>query len=332
MFLPSLHLLAHEVYVLTPEEIKLDKQKLPRIRLLDALNSGHNVLIFIIATLVIAALIALGLWLKSKPPLQRLGRLIDRAGVVAPDIIRLVFGFALISSSIRGTLFGPELPLSSIPHGNLLKPIMLVIGTAIMLGFATKLASAIALAIWLFALLSVGWYILTYTNYLGEALATIFFPLQLFSIDRLLYKFKLLPKALGNFHPELSMPAARVFFGFALLFTAINIKILQPVLTLDTVNRYDLTRVFPFQPLFVVLGAGLVEILIALLYMAGLLRRAVTIVFLVFLIASVLFFKEAVWPHYLLIALGIGIFLHEPDKYALDKYLFPYRAKPLKRS
>ena len=33
------------------------------------------------------------------------------------------------------------------------------------------------------------------------------------------------------------------------------------------------------------------------------------------------FFKEDVWPHYLLIALAVGIFLHKPDQLTMDKKL-----------
>jgi hypothetical protein len=59
-----------------------------------------------------------------------------------------------------------------------------------------------------------------------------------------------------------------------------------------------------------------------LLYMAGLLQRFTTVIFLLFMSLSLMFFKESVWPHYLLIALGIGIFLHKPDMWAADGHLF----------
>lgn len=100
---------------------------------------------------------------------------------------------------------------------------------------------------------------------------------------------------------------------------------MDTALSLDVVNRYHLAHYFPFDPLFVVLGAALIEVTVALLYMAGLLQRFTTVIFLVFMSLSLIFFKESVWPHYLLIALGIGIFLHQPDKWALDRYLFRTR-------
>jgi hypothetical protein len=126
------------------------------------------------------------------------------------------------------------------------------------------------------------------------------------------------------------MPVARLLFGFSLLYTAISVKFMDTALSLDVVNQYHLTRFFPFAPLFVVLGAGLIELAVSLLYMAGLLQRFTTVIFLGFMGASLLFFKESVWPHYLLIALAVGIFLHEPDKWAADRYLFAARPRKQK--
>ena len=100
-------------------------------------------------------------------------------------------------------------------------------------------------------------------------------------------------------------------------------------MSLDVVNHYHLTHYFPFAPLFIVLGAGLIEVVVSLLYVAGLLQRFTTVIFLVFMSLSRLFFRESVWPHYLLIALAIGIFMHKPDMWAADRYLF---ATKLKRS
>jgi uncharacterized membrane protein YphA (DoxX/SURF4 family) len=126
------------------------------------------------------------------------------------------------------------------------------------------------------------------------------------------------------------MPVARVLFGFALLYTAISVKIVYPAEPLQVVNQYHLTNFFPFDPGFVVLGAGLTEVLIAVLYMLGLLQRLTTIVFVTFIVLSLLYFKEAVWPHYLLLGLGIGIFLHKPDAWSLDYLLF--KKRPSKKS
>lgn len=309
---------AHEVYVLSPKEVQVDHGN-HSIHVFNVLNNSHNLHLALFYTLFIGAVLGVALCLKSTSPFKRLGLLIDKTTVVAPDLIRVAFGTSLIFSGIHNALFGPELQLSTFPLSSLVRIALIVMGVFLILGFRTRMFGAITIILWLGAFVTKGWYLLTYTNYLGEGIAVVLLPCQRFSLDSLLGHYK---KPQANLASSLSMPVARILFGFSLLFTAINVKLLSPALSLDVVNRYHLTRYFPFSPLFVVFGAAMVEILVALLYMAGLLRRLNTIVFLVFITLSISFFKESVWPHYLLLAFGVGIFLHQPDMLALDRYIF----------
>lgn len=314
---------AHEVYVLTPGQIDHDKyEHSPNV--FQSLSSSHNLRIFIIFLLVTLATLSFVLFLKSTRIFQKLGKFIDKATAVAPDVIRIAFGISLIISAKNSAVFGPELPMDSFPLSGLLRITLLVIGIAITLGIFIRLFGWLAVLLCLFVFVSKGWYILTYTNYLGEALAVVLLPMQTISLDSLIARIKR-AKVPRPRYEQYSMSVARLLFGFSLLYAAVNVKFVTSAVSLDVVNRYNLTHYFPFDPLFVVLGAGLIEILIAVLYMLGLLQRFNTVFFLIFLTLSLLFFKESVWPHYLLIALGIGIFLHKPDVWALDRYLFAER-------
>ena len=97
---------------------------------------------------------------------------------------------------------------------------------------------------------------------------------QSFSLDRLLHKlWGGKTRAAWLTKPDLALPATRILFGFALLFTAINIKYVNTAVSLDVVNRYHLTKYFHFDPLMVVFGATMVELAIALLYMLGFMQR-----------------------------------------------------------
>ncbi len=314
---------AHEVYVLTSQQISHDKHtRSPNV--FQALSNSHDLRLFIIFSVLAVAILALLLFLKSTTPFKRLGGFIDKATVIAPDVIRIAFGVSLIISAKNNAVFGPELPISSFPLHALLRIALMVIGVALTLGIFIRLFSWLAVLLCLFVFAVKGWYMLTYTNYLGEAIAVVLLPVQKISLDWVVAKLKWV-----KFHrpkyEQYSMPVARLLFGFSLLYAAINVKFVTSALSLDVVNRYNLTHYFPFDPLFLVLLAGFVEILIAVLYILGLLQRFNTIFFLIFLTLSLFFFKESVWPHYLLIALGIGIFLHKPDIWALDRYLFSGR-------
>ncbi len=314
---------AHEVYVLTPGQISHDKYKhSPNV--FHILSNSHNLRLFIIFLLVTLVTLGFMLFLKSTKVFQKLGKFIDKATVIAPDVIRIAFGVSLIISAKNNAVFGPELPIDSFPLSGLLRIALIVIGIALILGIFIRLFGWLAVLLCIFVFVSKGWYILTYTNYLGEALAVVLLPMQTISIDGLIARLKR-TKIPRPKYEQYSMPVARLLFGFSLLYAAVNVKFITSALSLDVVNRYHLTHYFPFDPLFVVLGAGLIEILIAVLYMLGLLQRFNTVFFLIFLTLSLAFFKESVWPHYLLIALGIGIFLHKPDVWALDRYLFAKR-------
>lgn len=320
MLLPFLPKFAHEVYVLTPDQVSNDKSQ-EGVNLLHALTNRHDLYIFIFITLVLPVVLGLVIFLKMTNPFQKLGKWIDKATIIAPDIIRMAFGASLILSAMNNAVFGPELPLSNFPAPNFLKFALFTIGFALLLGVFTRIFAWLSLILWCFIFAIQGWYILTYANYLGEAIAVILLSSQMISFDSLLAKLrhKKLPK--GPFE-EFSMPISRVLFGFALLYAAITVKFLNPAVALDVVTRYNLTDYFPFDPLFIVLGAALTELGLAILFMMGFLRRFISVIFLIFLSLSIIYFKESVWPHFLLIGFGVGIFLHKPDIWAVDKYFF----------
>lgn len=308
---------AHEAYVLSPQQISAD-QHLAKVQPWDALTTYRGRWTFIICGAVIAAGLILALYLKSQPFFRRVGKSIDKATYFAPDVIRVSLGLSLVSAAYFHSVFGPELPASSFSAHQMVIPFLYISGIALVLGLGSRLFGLLVALFWLFAFASRGWYMLSYLNYLGEALAIVLIPRQNISLDALIFRSKKRTAA----YEKWAMPAARIMFGLALLYAAVNVKFVSAAVSLDVVNHYDLARCFHLDPLFVVLGAGLVECLIALLYILGLLQRLNSIMFIVFITASLLFFKEAVWPHYLLLGLAAGIFLHKPDHLALDGRLF----------
>lgn len=317
--------IAHEVYVLDSRSTVAGGQN-HTINIWHALSDSRSWLTFIICASLIAGLFGFALYLKSTPFFKSLGSRIDKASLFAPDLIRIAFGASLLFSASHASLYGPELPLHSFVGGRIIQALLWVCGTALIIGLWSRLWATLAGLIWAWALLTKGVYMLTYVNYLGEAAAIYLLPLQRMSLDYIVTNKN---KAIRiTKHARYSMPITRILFGLSLLYTAISVKFMDTALSLDVVNHYHLAHYFPFPPLFIVLGAGLIEVTVALLYMAGLLQRFTTIIFLVFMTLSLLFFKESVWPHYLLIAIAIGIFLHKPDNLAADKYLFSENKPP----
>ncbi|MEK7603038.1 MAG: hypothetical protein AAB459_02220 [Patescibacteria group bacterium] len=323
MILSVLQNFAHEVYVLNSEKIKTGLND-HSVHVFDALNSAKNVRLFLLFSGIIALLVLIALILSFKTFFIRIGKKLDKSSSWALVVIRIAFGASLILSAVNNSLYGPELPLGDFYAPFFLKIIMLVSGTSLIVGFKSRLFAAVSIIIWFFAFTVKGPYVLTYINYLGEAIALVMLPRTIFSIDEKLGSYDGKKFALEKY----SLPIARILFAFSLLYTAITIKFTTTVLTLDVVRDFQLTRFFPFDPLFVVLGASLIEVLVGLLFLFGILQRFTSALFLIVMMLSVWFFGEAVWPHLLIIALGVGLFMHRPDNLTLDSmYLWKKHKK-----
>ena len=111
----------------------------------------------------------------------------------------------------------------------------------------------------------------------------------------------------------------RAAFATSLLYAALYAKLIHGALALNTVNDYHLTNYFHFAPLFIVLGAFLIEMSIGLFYLLGFELRFTSLFFLTFLTMSLVFFGETVWPHYVLIGTGISMFVHGYDEYTVER-------------
>ena len=319
MLFSSAFKFAHEAYVLTPEQVSIDKDVFgPNI--FESLSDASNLYLFIFITLAAPVLLGLVFFLRSTSFFQRLGRWLDKSTYFVPDIIRVAFGASLILSAANNAVFGPELPLSDFPAPGLLELTMYIAGISLLFGAFIRFFGWLMIIFWCVIFTAEGWYVLTYINYLGEAIAVVLLSNQVFSVDRLRTKWQN-KKPLRSLYEQYSMPMSRILFGASLLYAAVSVKFLNPAVSLDVVYRYNLTDYFPLDPMFIVLGAALTELGLAVLFMFGFLRRFISVIFLTFLSLSVAYFGEDIWPHLLLIAFGVGIFLHKPDIWSLDSRL-----------
>lgn len=314
---------AHEVYVLSQNEIATAiKDPSP-----DPFSSiPSQELQFLIWGAVIALLILIVLRLSLFKRLEDmcdpyLFKLKKYASVVA----RVTLGISLIASSYFSALFGHELPLSSIMPNQefFLRLLLLFLGILITLGLWTRSASLTVLATFIFAIFRLHAYMLTYLNYLGEIMLALILGGGLFSTDHLLGKKpKSMIRLLGHHIERYAFLILRVCFGFSIFFASFYAKYLHSNLALQTVKDYDLTHYLHFTPLFLVLGAFIIEALIGLFIIAGLEIRFAVIVFSGFMTVSILFFGEAVWPHLILFGVNIALFLHGYDRFTIEKIIF----------
>lgn len=308
---------AHEVYVLGRSIIRHDTiETSPNPFLAVVAEPGKFALWggLFLAQFVVVILLARWSWLQ-----RRLNPILDHLKHYAPLAGRLTLGGSLLASAYYGGLFGPELPLADLagPYAGWLQGLLYVLGGLITIGFLTPMAGLLAIGLYTWACIHFGSYLLTYLNYFGEMILVLILGGHVLAIDTLRKHSTVTVAWLEKY----SFLILRICFGIAIVFASFYAKLWHSDLALDTVNDYHLTQFFPFTPLFLVLGAFITELLIGLCFLFGFLVRFIAIVFTTFLVLSIVYFGEAVWPHLILFGVNIALFMHGYDQYTLGRRL-----------
>jgi uncharacterized membrane protein YphA (DoxX/SURF4 family) len=93
---------------------------------------------------------------------------------------------------------------------------------------------------------------------------------------------------------------------------------------IEIAGKYHLTDIhwlFPPDPLLVSLGTGLMQIVVGLALIVGFETRLNALITFVLYVMSILYFKEAVWPHYILLALAGYLFVNNGGDWSFDNWI-----------
>lgn len=324
---------AHEVYVLNQQTIHYDVTH-PSPDPLDLIGEDGTRATFAVCTIV-AVILVVGIFLLSisrwfekilDPVLMKLKR-------YAPLIARLTLGFSLLAAAYYKALFGPEIPLTMLVghYAAAVSVILYIVSICILLGLFVRESALVALVIFIIAIVSYKSYMLTYVNYLGEIILNVILGGGAWSLDRYFRKGGIRSlSALKHKLEPYAFPALRILFGLSALYASWYAKLFHSELALDTVNQYHLAHYFHFAPLFVVLGALIVETLIGLFFIFGIEIRFTALFFLFFLILSLSFFGEVVWPHIVLLGVNVAFIFHGYDRYSIEGHFFKkHRREPV---
>lgn len=316
---------AHEVYVLSPHEIAIGLST-PPISPLSIIekNIGEFALWTLVAVLVVFIVFFVSI---SRRLEKRFDPFLIRMKKYAPAASRITVGLSFLAAAYFQASYGPELPLAATygSYTGIVTAVLVVIGVLIVVGFWTRAAALVALGLYLVAVYYHGWYMLTYTNYLGEIIVLLLIGSHHFGIEGF-QKVRaparhILDTIVAKVAPY-SFTILRVCFGISLLYASLYAKFIHANLAFEVVEKYGLTQFFHFEPHFIVLGAGIVELVIALFFILGIEIRF-TAVFLEFwLTLSLIYFGEAVWPHLILIGIPIAFILYGYDKHSLEGMFF----------
>jgi hypothetical protein len=246
----------------------------------------------------------------------------------ALPFVRFGVGACLLFFSYNDALFGPEYPFGMLfGYGfgsDLAIFVTFAAGVAVLAGAFTRYIALGLIALWFYTAARVGITILDYSDFLGAFALLYIMGAGTWSVDHMFGIHKQRTKLMAQLHPY-AFPAMRMALGFGAMFAAVYAKYLHSALALDVVVRYNLTDYFPFDPLFVVLGALIIEFLAAAMLFFGVAIRWTGVFFIFWLTLSLLYFTEAVWPHLILFCLGLALFCHGYDKYSLEGIYFKSR-------
>lgn len=317
---------AHEVYVLNLATIQR-AMSVQSPNPFDAIVGNEKTFLFwgFVTFVVFSTALAASIF---RPLERRLASSLYRLKKYALPVARIAIGLCFVAFAYSGNLYGSELFLSqgfgaAAPYVQI---ILGVLGIAATIGLATRLAGAGMLAVYAAACVVYGSYMLTYTDFLGAAFLITVLGGGLYSVDSMIGRepIRAISRIMAPLRPY-AFAFTRICFGWGVLFASIYAKYLHSELAYQVVVQYDLTRFFPFDPLFVVLGALIIEFLAGAMVLLGIAVRW-TLIFLTFwLTLSLMYFQELIWPHGILFGLAIALFLHGYDRYTLQGWFFKKR-------
>lgn len=311
---------AHEAYVLPGDYFWKNLDGPASFRALNALRDQHNVLIFSEIAGAVFLLLVLNFFFRRSAPGRRFHEWLERPAFMGPIVIRLAIGAAFFYSALSWSFLGPELPLQTFPWAGLMRISLFAASGMILAGFLTELAALFALILFTFGFFFFGAYLMTYLNYLGELVVLLLFGMRRWSFDVWMFGPLGRLRRWERYAPVM----VRVSYGVALVFAAITVKFLHPDLTVSVVSNWHLAQfhwLFPSDPLLITLGGGLAELVIGLLIIFGFEMRLTVFISLIYITLSLLYFRESVWPHFLLYGISINLLI-QPETFTLDRALF----------
>lgn len=308
---------AHEVYVL-PTATIAQAISMPAFSEWQVMLQNFHT--FVLWGFIAALTIFCVFFISISRILERLfDPMLLRGRPYAALIARVTVGVSFLAAAYYQASYGPELPLEATfgSATGIVTGVLIVIGILIIFGIYARLAAAIALLLFCVSVYYHGIYMLTYTNYLGEIILLLILGAH-HGASRRAGKLSYFDR-IGRIFAPYSFFLLRVCFGISLFYASLYAKIIHNNLALDVAYAYpSLVHFFGFEPHFLVLGAAIIEIVIATFFILGIEIRFTSLFLLFWLSLSLWYFGEVVWPHIILIGIPIAFIFYGYDKYSLE--------------
>ena len=250
-----------------------------------------------VAVMIAVGAVGVAYVLQQRVAEPKIMRTFDRFAAIAPTVLGVHIGVALIASATVGVLFSPNLRPNDDPLGSAILVIEAMCGLILLLGLATRGGAILLALLGVAAMLPFTFEsILENVHILGIALFFFIVGRGPFSFDRMR---GVRPPTRHEDAPTWALTLLRLSLGFGIAFTALTEKLLDPALAQALLDqRPFLNIVRPFgigDPQFAYL-AGLTELVIGGVVMSGQLTRPVMAIGAILFTATVPLFG---WTEFL---------------------------------
>ena len=305
--------------------------------LTDALTTPFIVAVLLGGFLVIVAGLAAYLYLRPFPAdIAAFRAIMDDYEDLLPWLFRLSMGMPMIGAGFGGYFFSPAVEL---PYPTALRLFGISVGFLLLFGLATRVVAVGTLLIYLAVLPSEPGLLLAF-EYIPGLLAIGLLGGGRPSADAMIARMadddRTVYSDIDPFYRRVAVPFAeriepytalvptllRVGIGVAFVYLGITQKLLRPGESLAVVAKYNLTEIVPVAPELWVIGAGLTEALVGVMFILGAFTRGFSLVaFGLFVTTLFGLPDDPVVAHISLFGLVSALLITGAGPYSIDSWL-----------
>ncbi|RJX43624.1 DoxX family protein [Halonotius aquaticus] len=305
--------------------------------LTDALTTPFIVAVLLGGFLVIVAGLAAYLYVRPFPAdIAAFRAIMDDYEDLLPWLFRLSMGMPMIGAGFGGYFFSPAVEL---PYPTALRLFGISVGFLLLFGLATRVVAVGTLLLYLAVLPSEPGLLLAF-EYIPGLLAIALLGGGRPSADAMIARMadddRTVYSDIDPFYRRVAVPFAeriepytamvptllRGGIGVAFIYLGITQKLLRPGQSLAVVAKYDLTAVVSVAPELWVIGAGLTEALVGVMFILGAFTRGFSLVaFGLFVTTLFGLPDDPVVAHISLFGLVSALLITGAGPYSVDEWL-----------